>query len=173
MWCRSARVQPLIPSGSAPPRGWGTTCSIPPGEPPTSLAAFGGSPRIPLWVTLNAQGQAVRGGYTDAAGVALAWGNGGLVNWSLRVGRTVVNGAPNPQGSIHPVDSATAETIDYAVRGTTITDYRPRVISNLVAIQTGVDPQRIIDNPRLNGNIRMVVPATTPSTVVAAAWTRS
>ncbi|MEB3265959.1 MAG: peroxidase family protein, partial [Cyanobacteriota bacterium] len=119
------------------------------------LAALGGSPRIPLWVSLNAQGQALRGGYTDAAGVAQAWGNGGLVNWSYRVGRTVVNGAPDLQGGINPVYSATAQTIDYAVRGTTITDYRPRVISNLVADQTGVDPQRITDNPRLNGNIRL------------------
>ena len=120
------------------------------------LAAFTGSPRVPLWTILNAQGQALRGGYTDANGVAQAWGNGGLVNWSYKVGSTFINGAPDPTtGAINPVVSPTPVTIDYAVRGTTITDYRPRFISNTVVDQTAVAPARIIDNPRQNGNVRI------------------
>lgn len=67
----------------------------------------------------------------------------------------MVNGAPDLQGGISPIYSTTAQTIDDAVRGTTITDDQARVISNLAPNQTGVGRLRIIDNHRLNGNLRL------------------
>ena len=115
-----------------------------------ALQASSGAVNLPLWTQTNAAGVVLRG-----------WGNQGAVNWSRATGTTSIAGGfslvPPVLGGVRGRDAVinTANVIDYSVRGTTIYDARPRIISNLVNNQAGLTALQVLDDPTLTPGGRL------------------